>query len=143
MSRPRIIVGVDNSPGSHHAVHWAAHEAVRSGRELVVMNAYDWHVAGARFQVAGGYAERLKELAEALVGESVREAEAAAPGVEAHGETVVGSAGRGLVEAGSPIDLIVVGNRGRGGFTSLLLGSVSHYVAVHASGPVVVVRGRP
>jgi nucleotide-binding universal stress UspA family protein len=143
MSKPRIIVGVDNSPGSHQATHWAADEAVRSDRELVVINVYDWHVAGARFQVAGGYADRLKELADDVVVTAVKDAEVHAPGVVARGETVVGSAGRALVQAASPDDLIVVGNRGLGGFASLLLGSVSHYVATHAGGPVVVVRGRP
>jgi nucleotide-binding universal stress UspA family protein len=141
MSERKIIVGVDNSGGSHQAVHWAADEAVRTGRELVVTTAYDWHVAGARFQVAGGYADDLRKVAEGVVAQAVTDAAIHAPGVNVRGETVIGSAGPVLADSG-PDDVVVVGHRGRGGFASLVLGSVGHHVATRARGPVVVVRGR-
>jgi nucleotide-binding universal stress UspA family protein len=140
MSERKIIVGVDSSLDSHHAVHWAAEEAVRTGRELIVINAHDWHVAGARFQVAGGYADGLRQVAEGIVSAAVKDAAIHAPGVDVRGETVLGPAGPALA-AGDPQDLVVVGNRGRGGFTSLVLGSVGHHVATNAKGTVVVVRG--
>ena len=60
-------------------------------------------------------------------------------GIEVTGETVFGPVGHALVEAAGE-DLLVVGSRGRGGFKSLLLGSVSRHCAAHARGVVVVVR---
>jgi nucleotide-binding universal stress UspA family protein len=141
MSERKITVGVDNSAGSRRAVQWAAAEAVRTGRELVVVTAYDWHVAGARFQVAGGYADDLRQVAEGVVQQAVEDAATHTPDVKVRGETVVGSAGPVLADSG-PDDLVVVGNRGRGGFASLVLGSVGHHVATHARGTVVIVRGR-
>jgi nucleotide-binding universal stress UspA family protein len=141
MSDRQIVVGVDNSPGSHQAVHWAADEAVRTGRELIVITAYDWHVIGATSQVAGVYADDIRLVAEGVVEKAVKDAEIHAPGVTARGRIVVGPAGPVLADCG-PDDLVVVGNRGRGGFASLMLGSVGHHVATQAKGTVVVVRGR-
>jgi nucleotide-binding universal stress UspA family protein len=52
-----------------------------------------------------------------------------------------GPPARALVEAGTDAGMLVVGTRGHGAFTSLLLGSVSHAVVHAASVPVAVVRG--
>ena len=141
MSPRRIVVGVDSSAGSQLALRWAADEAARTGRELVIINAYDWHVAGARLQVSGGYADALREASEAIVAPAAAAARTYAPQVPVTGEAIVGAPGRVLVSAAEAEDLIVVGSRGRGGFASLLLGSVGRYVATHARGCVAVVRG--
>ena len=54
---------------------------------------------------------------------------------------VEGSAAQALIDAVGEADVLVVGSRGHGGFTNLLLGSVSQQCAQHAPCPVVIVRG--
>lgn len=56
------------------------------------------------------------------------------------GELAEGSATQALLDAAEQADLLVVGSRGRGGFRSMILGSVAHAVSAHASCPVAVVR---
>jgi nucleotide-binding universal stress UspA family protein len=51
-----------------------------------------------------------------------------------------GAASLRLLEFDRAADMIVVGSRGRGGFSGLLLGSVSQHLAEHARCPVVIVR---
>ena len=137
-----IRVGVDGSPSSHLALEWAAVEAASRNTQLVVVHAYDWRLVGARAPIGGAYADAERERAEALVASAVAEARTVAPGVNVRGEAVLGAAGPVLVNASGKVGITVVGSRGRGGFSSLLLGSVSQQVATHAEGNVVVVRGR-
>jgi nucleotide-binding universal stress UspA family protein len=143
MNLSQICVGVDGSSASQSAVRWAAVEAVAHNAELVVAHAYGWRVAGNRVQLPEVLAAEAKASAEALIASAIEEARAAAPGVNVRGEAVLGTPDHILANASSTFDLVVLGNRGRGGFSSLLLGSVSQHVATHATGSVVVVRGRP
>jgi nucleotide-binding universal stress UspA family protein len=143
MSLNRICVGVDGSPASQPALRWAAGEAAAHNAELHVIHAYEWRVAGDRVQIPEGIADLATSEAESVVETAVEQARAAAPGVNVRGEAVLNTAGDMLVKASGLFDLTVLGSRGRGGFSSLLLGSVSQHVATHAVGPVVVVRGRP
>ena len=137
-----IRVGVDGSPSSHAALHWAATEAAGRGAGLVVVHAYDWRVVGARVQVGGAYADAERDWAQAIVDEAVAQVRATVPEVRVRGEVALGAPGPILSHPTGAVALTVVGSRGRGGFASLLLGSVSQQVATHADGSVVVVRGR-
>ena len=62
------------------------------------------------------------------------------PSVPCDGEVLEGQPAEVLLERAKDASLIVVGSRGRGGFASLLLGSVSQQVVQHAPCPVLVIR---
>jgi nucleotide-binding universal stress UspA family protein len=142
MKSPEVIVGVDGSPASDAALRWAAAEAARLDSELVVLHVFDWRLYGAASPIGAPFVTGVRELAEAIVHSAVSQARSLAPAASVRGEALLGTAGHILTAASENNALIVVGNRGRGGFSSLLLGSVSQQVATHATGPVVVVRGR-
>ncbi len=129
----RIVVGVDGSEGSTRALEWAAAEATRAGAALEVHTAYG---PGGVLATPATTERTMRRL----VDQSVDHVHQVAPGVEAVGVTHEGSPVTALIEASLGADLLVVGSRGRGGFTGLLLGSVSQQCAVHAHCPVVIVR---
>src|SRR5262245_59203865 len=142
MTAEEIIVGVDGSPTSVAALRWAAHEAYLRRADLTVLHVYDWRLFGAPTPISARFVTGVKQVAESVVEHAMAEVRTIAPEVRVHGDALVGNAGATLVAASSAGGTIVLGNRGRGGFGSLLLGSVSQHVAVHAASSVVVVRGR-
>ena len=75
-----------------------------------------------------------------LLGESLAGWAERYPNVVVHRELVRNRPGHALVERSAAAQLVVVGARGRGGFTGLLLGSVSQTLIHHAACPVAVVR---
>jgi nucleotide-binding universal stress UspA family protein len=135
-----ILVGVDDSPAAAEAVRWAAHEAALRGAPLHVMHAWELpRFAG--WEDAPVTREGLQaESSRILDGLTARAAEGQ-PGIDVSGVSVEGAPAAELIAAAGDADLLVVGSRGEGGFTGLLLGSVSHQCALHAPCPVVIVRG--
>jgi nucleotide-binding universal stress UspA family protein len=139
-----IVTGNDGSKGAHTALVAAASEAKLHGARLRVVCA--WHVPSEVY--AGGFAPALgqatfdgyRENAEAVVRDALAELERLAPGLPCEGEVVEGLPAEVLVREAKDASMIVVGNRGRGGFEGLLLGSVSQQVVHHAHCPVLVVR---
>ena len=141
--RSRIVVGVDGSPGASAALEWACAEARLRDVGVYAVCAYDepWGIASLGMSSAAAVAELRTALAADAEG-ALDAAQAAAPeGVGVTGEAVQGAVGPALVSESDGSALLVVGSRGRGGFKSLLLGSVSQYCAAQARGVVVVVRG--
>lgn len=123
----RIVVGVDGSPGSQQALTWALEEAALRDAGVRLLCALTSQPAEFPDDAAGMLARVLQE------------AGGAPAGVSAERVARYGSPARLLVEESEEADLIVVGSRGRGGFTGLLLGSVSQQTVQHAQCPVVVI----
>ena len=140
--RLRVVVGMDGSPGASAAFAWACDEARLRGGTVHIVCAF--HEPWALASGAIASAEAVMELRSAMADDAERLIEEARASVlddiEVTGEGVLGPPAQALV-ASAGDDLLVVGSRGRGGFKSLLLGSVSQHCASHAGGVVVVVRG--
>lgn len=132
---PRVVVGVDHSPGALTALAAAAVHARR--REVTLVPVYVHEPI--EVPRGGAHAPSL-----ALLEESERhmlEAAAKAAGAtDVQADVRVGNPVVELLALARPQDLLVVGSRGRGGFVGLLLGSTSTQLAQHAPCPVLVVR---
>lgn len=139
---PLIVVGIDGSPASARALHWAAEEARLRAATLRVIHAWsspyhEGEIAHLSSEVA--YNALGQKTAEQTVDLALRGiADVGVATVERC--TVEAQPAQALLEAAQDAALLVVGSRGRGGFSSMLLGSVSHQCALHAPCPVVIVR---
>ena len=142
MGHTDIVVGTDGSEQSRTAVRWAAAEARLRAAPLKILTAYLWNGSPEAFGGVGGLPDALTQWFEDMAAAAAAEARALERGIEATGAAVIGDPASALLQAGRTAAMLVVGNRGRGGFASLVLGSVSQQVATRATGPVVVVRGR-
>ncbi|MEV4702925.1 universal stress protein [Actinoplanes sp. NPDC049316] len=142
MTTRAIIVATDGTAHGKAAVQWAAREAERRGVLLRITYVYDWEWREARFDYSNQYVDAARRMAEAITAKGVDQAHEVAPAVRIETDALIGHAAARLLAAAEGAELMVLGSRGRGGFASLLLGSVSQRVATHAACPVVVVRGR-
>ncbi|HEV7148000.1 MAG TPA: universal stress protein [Pedococcus sp.] len=142
-----VVVGVDDSEASRRALDLAAEMAAISDAVLHVV-----HVAHSSFSPdAQAYVEStragtdhtktVRAQAEATVQQAARRARATYANLRVDTEVLYGSPGHVLSPLGAHAGLVVLGTRGHGGFTGLLLGSVSHTVIHEAPCPVMIVRG--
>lgn len=139
----RIVVGIDGSEHAQRALEWAAHEARLRSASLEVV--YAWQVptyVGYGVLPAPEFdLSELRNAALARVDEAVAGLNGEATGVTIERRVIEGVAPEVLVAEARDADLLVIGSRGRGGFTGLLLGSVGQQCAQHSSCPTVIVRG--
>ncbi|HEX2316121.1 MAG TPA: universal stress protein [Thermomonospora sp.] len=137
----RIVVGVDGSLSGRPAVRFAFEEAARRGVALRAVLAFT-HPASTGpgdmqplvYDPEVLAAEERRTLAESLAGHRQE-----FPDVTVTEQVVHARPTRALAEASGEADLLVVGSRGRGGFTGLVLGSVSHAMLHHTRCPIAVI----
>ncbi len=135
----KVVVGVDGSPHSLLALEWASKYAEAFALKVRAMSAY-------HYPIDYGYAYTLPEDVDFAADArqqllaNVADIQARFPKVEFEAEIVNSSPATALIEDSEHAALLVVGSRGHGGFTGMLLGSVSNSVVSHAHCPVVVVR---
>jgi nucleotide-binding universal stress UspA family protein len=138
-TRP-VLVGVDGSEESLRAVEWAARQAKRHGSPLRIASAPAMPPR-MRTQIDPvTVANALRGMSAQALAAALTRTEEVAPGLSVDTGLLSGPPAVALAAAAGDASMLVVGARGIGGFTAMILGSVSRYVAMHAACPVVVVR---
>jgi nucleotide-binding universal stress UspA family protein len=140
---PGIIVGVDGSEHSRHALEWAIREAAVRHAPLTVLTVQQ--------AVAGSWggpvldpgdqdpAEKAREVAQEETDRTLEKINPELRPSSVSVRAVNGLPAEALLEAAADADMLIVGCRGTGGFKRLPMGSVSTQVTHHAHCPVVVI----
>jgi nucleotide-binding universal stress UspA family protein len=141
-----IVVGIDGSPDAERALDWGIAQAALERRPLTLVHA----VQPSGFPAAGTFVaagveyghllEVIREAGQGLLADARARALAQEPGLEVTEVLSTSDARNELLGLSHRAALVVVGSRGRGPVSSLLLGSVSVSVSKHAACPVVVCR---
>jgi nucleotide-binding universal stress UspA family protein len=134
-----IVVGVDGSESSLQALEWAAEQARLTSRRLVAVTTWEWPATYSAF--VGWPAEvHFEQHAARILHASVQKALGDSQTAGLTEKVIHGSAALVLVDASKAASLVVVGSRGHGEFTGMLLGSVGEYLTTHSRCPLVIVR---
>lgn len=137
-----VVVGVDGSEISEAALAWAATEASLRDVPLEVVltweypPSYGWApMWPADMDLGADAAKVLDDTVTAVLGDE--------PPVAVTKRVMRGHPAPVLHELSHNALLLVVGSRGHGGFSGMIIGSVSEYLAAHAHCPVTIVHGLP
>jgi nucleotide-binding universal stress UspA family protein len=138
----RIVAGVDGSPPSIAALRWATCQAELTGGTIDAVIAWEFPIAASGLgwaPVSGLDDTDYSELAGKALSAALTQV-SPPPGVRVRELVIQGNPAQVLLDAARDADLLVVGNRGHGGFADALIGSVSVRCLHHATCPVVIVR---
>ncbi|WP_328457882.1 universal stress protein [Amycolatopsis sp. NBC_00438] len=137
-----VVVGADGSPLSEAAIGWAFEEAAIRNAPLVAL--YTWHDGDSAGLFQDGnvafQGESLEDSGERLLAQRLAGWPEKYPDVQVERRVEHDKPRDRLLEMSRDAQLVVVGSRGRGGFTGLVLGSTSQALLHHAACPVMVVR---
>lgn len=139
------VVGVDGSKASYAALRWALANAQRRGEgatvHVVSVHPAEYAVGMVDAPLAWHDHIEHRERISNLISDVLKQADDEGLGnVNLTRQESVGHTARILLDAAADADLLVLGNRGHGGFAGLLLGSVSQAIVRHAHCPVAVAR---
>ena len=139
-----ITVDMDGSDYSRKALEWAVREAGVRGTSLTVVAVHTvarnhWTGDPETYPTDVPETEKVRQAAEEAVQKAVGQVGEPGP-TSVTVRAVTGVPAQELVAASAGTDLLVVGERGGGGFAKMVLGSVASQVVRHAESPVVVIR---
>ena len=135
----RVLAGIDTSENAVRAADWAAALAAELGAHLTVAHALDLPDDHLVPPEHSPYVDRRHREGEQILFRATRRIGERHPGLNITAELSEHDPARALADLALDADLLVTGTRGHGGFTGMLLGSVSNKLAAHAPCPVVVV----
>ncbi|AHK33629.1 Universal stress protein [Rhodococcus opacus PD630] len=142
-SKP-IVVGVDGSESASAAVAWAARAAAALSLPLHIVTVV--HIPAFYYTepyLAESFKEELEDTAKARLGSArVHAKQTVDEPLDITTEQHEGKVSQTLIELSANAHMVVLGSRGHGEFTGLLVGSTTSAVAAHGHCPLVVVRGR-
>jgi nucleotide-binding universal stress UspA family protein len=136
----RIVLATDGSDHAAEAMKYAKELAARDDATVIVVNSFDpvpvYLGEPMKADLVARHVNIGREIADAAA-EELRNA-----GVDVQTEVLAGPPAEAILRVADThkADLIVMGTRGYGALTSLLVGSVSHRVLAHTNVPVMVVR---
>jgi nucleotide-binding universal stress UspA family protein len=134
---------VDGSECALQAVRWAAAEARRRQRPLRLVAAHAWPAGGLIGDPGLGVDPQavLRDVVLGHLAAAAAAAAAVAPDLEVDQVEVSGLPVSVLQGESTRAEMVVLGDRGLGGFSGLLVGSVAVALTAHAACPIAVVRG--
>ena len=137
-----IVVGIDGSPTSAHALRWAQREGRIRQEPVVAVMA--WGLLNQRHPNRSQAFKPDYSETDAL--ETLRSYVTDAVGPDATAEIELRTCNdlpdRALLGESTDASILVLGGRGLGGFRGMLLGSVSYHCLHHAACPVAIIRGQ-
>ncbi len=134
-----VVLGLDDSPECDDAAGFAFARAAALGTGVTIVHAW-WVDVTVMSMAEMPTWQRVADEHAFVVDELVRPWQDRFPRVPVRRLSAHTQPGPALVLAARGADVLVMGSRGRGGFASLLLGSVSRHVLTHSTTPVVIVR---